>query len=140
MVHALKEFWRVLVPRGVLIDLRPICMDVDLLILSAYGWERAGRVDRGELRLHDNAANLVMRSAVSERLFQRLKRTYFITKHYWNDLEGLRTDSEDCWKEDVTISEDTWQRASSLLETGSGEDRVCVPVKRKIATYQKRMR
>ena len=137
MVHALKEFWRVLVPKGVLIDLRPICMDVDLLILSSQGWKSAGRVDRGELRLHDNAANLAMRSVVKERFFKRVEEAYFITKYYWNDLEELRTDTDGCWKEDVTISENTWQRASMLLESGSGEDRICVPVKEKIVTYQK---
>lgn len=137
MVHALKEFWRVLVPKGVLIDLRPICMDVELLIHTARGWKAVGRVDRGELRLHDNAANLAMRKVVQEGLFRKVKKAYFITNHYWNDLEGLRTDADGCWKEDVTISEETWVRARTQMESGSGEDRVRVPVKRKITTYEK---
>jgi hypothetical protein len=137
MVHALKEFWRVLVPRGVLIDLRPICMDVDLLILSTHGWKSAGRVDRGELRLHDNAANLATRRVVNGGLFHRIKTTYFTTKYFWNELEGLKTDTEGCWKEDASISEDTWRRAGRLLEGGNGEDRICISVKEKIVIYQK---
>ncbi len=137
MVHALKELWRVLAPNGVLIDLRPTCMDVDLLIQTDQGWEAAGRVDRGELRLHDNAANLAMRKVVDEHFFKKIKLTYFNTRHYWNDLEGLRTDASGCWKEDVTIAEETWQRARLLLGNRGGEDRVCIPVKRKISSYLK---
>ncbi len=137
MVHALKQFWRILAPNGTLIDLRPTCMDVDLLIQSKKGWVSAGRVDRGELRLHDNAANRTMRTVIQEGLFKKVHFTYFLTRHYWNDLEGLRTDTEGSWKEDATIAEETWQRARSLLGTGSGEDRICVPVRRKITTYQK---
>ncbi len=137
MVHALEQFWRVLAPNGTLIDLRPICMDVVLLILTVHGWVSAGRVDRGGERLLDNAANLAMRTVVLRHLFTRTSLAYFITRYYWNDLEELRTDSEGKWKEDVTIAEETWRRARNLFGTTSGDDRVCVPVKRKIATYRK---
>ncbi len=137
MVHALKQFWRILAPKGNLIDLRPTCMDVDLLILTGREWRSAGRVDRGELRLHDNAANRALRTVIQEGLFKKIHFTYFLTRHYWNDLEGLRTDTEGSWKEDATIAGETWRHARSLLGTSGGEDRVCVPVRRKITTYQK---
>ena len=94
MVHALKEVWRVLKPGGVLIDLRPISVDVPLFILTTTGWKSAGLPDQSPDRIHDLAANRTIRNVVNDGLFIRLKQEYFDTKYYWKNLKELKSDVE----------------------------------------------
>jgi hypothetical protein len=138
MVHALGEVWRVLKPAGIVIDLRPISVDIPLLILTATGWKSAGPVDNSPDRVHDTAANRAIRTAVHDRLFIRLKQEYFNVNYYWNDLKELRMDAEGRWKGDVIISKEIWQQARLLFKSGSGKKRIRIPFRKKLITYQKK--
>jgi len=137
MVHALQEVWRVLIPRGIIIDLRPICVDVPLYILTSDGWKSAGFVDRGLERVNDIASDRAMRLVIQDRSFKRIMREYFYLNYYWNDLNDLKTDLEGSWKEDVILSKENWERARHLFTTGTGQDRVRIPIRMKITKYQK---
>ena len=138
MVHALKEVWRVLKPGGVLIDLRPISVDVPLFILTTTGWKSAGLPDQSPDRIHDLAANRTIRNVVNNGLFIRLKQEYFTTKYYWKNLKELKSDVENYWKEDVIVSKEIWQQARLLYTSGSGQRRILFPLRRKLIVYQKR--
>jgi hypothetical protein len=138
MVHALKEVWRVLKPGGVLIDLRPISVDVPLFILTTTGWKSAGLPDQSPDRIHDLAANRAIRNVVNDGLFIRLKQEYFATKYYWKNLKELKSDVENYWKEDIIVSKEIWQRARLLYTSGSGQRRILFPLRRKLIVYQKR--
>jgi len=138
MVHALKEVWRVLKPGGVLIDLRPISVDVPLFILTTTGWKSAGLPDQSPDRIHDLAANRTIRNVVNNGLFIRLKQEYFTTKYYWENLKELKSDVENYWKEDVIVSKEIWQQARLLYTSGSGQRRILFPLRRKLIVYQKR--
>jgi uncharacterized protein YeeX (DUF496 family) len=138
MVHALEETCRVLKPDGILIDLRPISVDVPLLILTASGWKSAGIPDQSPDRVHDLAADHALRIVLQDGLFTRVKRKYFDVNNYWNSLKALKEDIEDRWKDDVIVSTEIWQEARILFKNGSGQKRVRFPFRKKISVYQKR--
>jgi hypothetical protein len=137
MVHALKEAWRVLRTGGVLVDLRPISVDVPLLIRTVAGWKSAGIPDQSPDRLHDVAADLALRLVVYDGLFIRVKRKYFEVNNYWNTLKDLKEDVDDRWKDDIILSKEIWQQARHLFKNGSGRRRVRFPFRKKIGVYQK---
>jgi hypothetical protein len=137
MVHALEEFWRVLAPEGVLVDLRPLGMGTPLFIRSTQGWRSAGPLARDELRQHVNAANQAIRKVVRGRLFLRKAFQYFTVYYYWDDLEELHQAMEGSWKGDLVVSVAVWKRAHALFADGSGRQRVRIPVKMKITTFRK---
>jgi hypothetical protein len=64
MVHALNEIWRVLVPGGLLIDLRPVLDRWPIEVSSSGGNHEAGQVtDLPEPLADDEAANQAMTEA-----------------------------------------------------------------------------
>ncbi len=137
MVHALKEAWRVLKQEGILIDLRPIAVDTPLLILTRAGWQPAGMPDQSPDRIHDNASDRAMRSAVADQMFIKLKQSYFNINYYWNDVDECKADIHNRWKEDILVPDETWQMARSLFTQGDGPRRVRFPFRKKITIYQK---
>ena len=137
MVHALQEVWRVLIPHGILIDMRPICVDVPLYILTTNRWKSAGFVDRGQERANDIASDRAIRRVIHDGLIKRIKCEYFNLNYYWTDLNELKIDVEGAWKEDVILSKENWERAQQLFAKGTGQDRVRIPIRMKISKYQK---
>jgi hypothetical protein len=137
MVHALQETWRVLQSSGVIIDLRPISVDVPLLILTDSGWQSAGLPDQSPDRVHDIAADQALRIVIQDELYIKVRRRYFDINYYWNNLKELETDIEDRWKDDIVISKEIWQQAKLLFKNGRGEQRVRFPFRKKITVYQK---
>jgi hypothetical protein len=72
MVHALGEIHRVLVPDGVLIDLRPLCDRWIIEVFSARETRQTGHVTDLPLGLEDDAAsNRAMRNAEAQGWFAR---------------------------------------------------------------------
>ncbi len=138
MVHALKEAWRVLRRGGLLIDLRPLSVDVPLLILTRNGWESAGMPDQSPDRVHERAADQAIRRGLQEGLFVKAKQKYFVVNYYWNELKELKAFAEGPWKGSLIISKDIWQQAKQLLRNGSGARRVRIFFRKKITVYQKK--
>ena len=137
MVHALKEARRVLRAGGTLIDLRPISVDVPILILTASGWESAGRPSQSPDRVHDLVADRSMREVLREGLLAKLKQVYFVTNYYWNDVQELQSDVDESWKEDIIMTKEIWQKVRRLFKRGSGERRILFPLRRKITVYRR---
>ena len=137
-MHALKEIWRVLKSAGIVIDLRPISVDVPLLVLTDTGWKSAGLADQSPDRVHDIAADRAMRLIILDGLFIRVKQKYFDTNNYWDNIKKLKEDMESDWKDDVIISKGIWREARRLFKNGSGKKRIRVPFRKKITVYQKK--
>ena len=137
MVHALNESWRVLTPGGMLVDLRPISMDVPILVLTEGGWLPAGFPDHSPDRVHDLACDQALRQVVREGRFSLRKRRYFDAHNYWNSVEDLRDEINERWKDDILVTEDTWEQARRLFAQGRGENRVQMAFRKKMCAYQK---
>jgi hypothetical protein len=118
-------------------DLRPICVDVPLDILTSDGWKSAGLVDRGPERGDDIASDRAVRRMVQDGLFTRINRKYFHLNYYWKDLDGLKTDVEGPWKEDLILSKQNWNLAWRLFKNGSGPERIRIPIRMKITKYRR---
>jgi hypothetical protein len=137
MVHALKEARRALRTGGTLIDMRPISVDVPILILTSSGWESAGRPSQSPDRVHDLVANRAIRDVVREGLLVKVKQVYFVTNYYWDDIKELQSDVEEYWKEDIIVTKEIWQKARRLFKRGSGQRRILAPMRRKLTAYRK---
>ncbi len=68
MVHALQEAWRVLLPNGIMIDLRPRSDNMPLEILHKDGIDSAGLVDMSPGLADDQAADEAIATLLSRRI------------------------------------------------------------------------
>ena len=137
MVHALYEAWRVLVPQGILFDLRPLSNDMPLEILFSGGCESAGLVDLSPDIEHDIAADQAINIAVSEGIFKELKSEVFDYRYYWNNVEEMKADLDEEWKDDVILPDEVLQRAFFLFNNHPGQSRVRFPLQMKLGKFVK---
>ena len=137
MVHALQEGWRVLVPRGILIDLRPYSVDVPLEVLHKDGNESAGLVDLSPGIALDQAADEALSSVLRTGIFKRLKSEYFDFAYYWNSVEDLLVDWNEKWKEEANLPEVVVERASSLCKEYASHARLRVRIQMKLDEFVK---
>lgn len=137
MVHALHEAWRVLVPQGILIDLRPTCTDVPLEILYKDGGESAGLVDLSPGRTHDQAADEAIDSVIREGIFKELKSEYFVFTNYWKSIEEMMVDWKDRWWEDANLSDEVLLRASLIIKQHHSRARLRLRTPEILVTYVK---
>lgn len=138
MVHALEESWRILKPRGVFIDLRPLSTDPPIEILSDAGCEPAGQVDDSPDKADDRAADDAVERVVKRGLFQRNETTRFNFSFYWNSVGEMQAYAEERWSDSTKLPSAVLERARQLEKMAA--DRVQVRVTREmhLATYAKR--
>jgi hypothetical protein len=137
MVHALHEAWRVLVPRGIMVDLRPYMVDAPLEIVTKGGTETAGLGDASLNRDHDLAADKAFEFGIHEEKFKELKLEYFQEAYYWNSMKSMVADVESRWKEDVILPEDVLRQAFLLYKKHQAHARVRLWVRMKMVLYGK---
>jgi hypothetical protein len=137
MVHALKEAWRVLVPHGVMVDVRPLSVDVPLEIVYKGGSESAGMIDMSpEIHLDiasDNAIETVSRQGI----FRETHKEQFDFAFYWKSVQGMQEDLNENWKDEVIIAEKVWVKAKKIIKQKHPQTRLRMAMKMKLAIYQK---
>lgn len=137
MVHALREAWRVLILRGILIDLRPININGPLEIVTSTASDSAGMVDMS-LDLADNiAADNAIQGILREGIFTELQADYFDFAYYWNTVTEMKADMDDRWKDDIVIMENVLLRAHHLFDHYRGQARVRLRIRKKLIKYEK---
>ncbi len=137
MVHALKEAYRVLVPNGIMIDLRPLCIDVPLEIVYEGGSESAGILDLSPDIDRDITSDVAIVSVIKGGLFLESKVEYFDYAYYWETIKGMEEDLEENWKDEVIVSEEVRQRASVLFDKQCPQTQIRFAVRMKLGTYIK---
>ena len=85
-MHALKEAWRVLMPMGVMLDIRPLSVDTPLELVSGDKRELAGIVDMSPEIEYDIAADDAIDTVVNAGNFTENKIDYFDYVYYWKPL------------------------------------------------------
>ena len=137
MVHALKEAHRILVPKGIMIDVRPLSVDVPLEIIYKGGRESAGILDLSPDIDKDIAADRAIECVILDRIYKESYVEYFDFAYYWKTIKGMEEDLEDYWKDDVVVPEEVLQRARMLFKKQRPQTQMRVGVQMKLGKYRK---
>ena len=137
MVHALQEAWRVLAPNGILIDVRPLCVDVPLEIVTPAGRESAGLVDMSPEIDKDIASDAATQVVVRDGLYNKIKQKYFDFAYYWNTVREFKADMDERWKEDVILSDEVLKQARTMCKKKRDGARVRIRIRMMLATFTK---
>jgi hypothetical protein len=137
MVHALKEIWRVLVPDGYLIDLRPHATNWPLEVVAGSQVMLAGQVDNAPFEPDEKAADKTIGHVVSEGWFAREQRAVFDCASYWSTLEDMLTYYAESGSPPLTIPENVLVKTRQLVTMTDASTKVRIRVRMVIARYRK---
>jgi len=137
MVHALKEAHRVLVPHGIMIDVRPLSTDCPLEVIFKGGSESAGMIDMSPGVEFDRDADRAIEAVVTERTYNEIEVEYFDFTYYWKTVKGMQEDIEEHWKGEVIITDEVWRRARMLFKKRLPGTHIRVIIKMKLGKYLK---
>ncbi len=138
MVHALSEIRRVLVPGGVLIDLRPISDHWRIEVCSARMTKETGSVNDLPLGLaDDNAATQAMSTAESNKWFQRESESFFPIHYVWDTASEMETWIDEEWENFIGLDEETRRATRSAWALSDADSQVRVKMKMLIAREKK---
>ena len=130
MVHALNEIQRVLVPDGILIDLRPVLDHWYVEVASAREIRETGRVQDFSMGLADDAAaNKAMAEAESNGWFKRENEEFFPLYYSWDSASEIEEWIHEEWEDFIGLDEETKKATRSAWALGDGDSRVRVRVK-----------
>ncbi len=137
MVHALHEAWRVLLPLGILVDLRPLCADAPLEIVFTGGIALAGQVDMTVDIAHEIAADQAIEAVLREGFFKKSQLVSFDFAYYWETVADLLADMDEYWKDDVILPAAVIRRAGALFKKYQPQARVRLRVPMKLEKFEK---
>lgn len=138
MVHALEEIRRVLVPDGILIDLRPLADNWRVEVVSLREVKRTGRVEDLPVQTDgDLAANKAMQAVEKRGWFKREQDELFPFFYSWDTPSEMEAFVDDDWSDFVGMEEDTRRATRSAWAVADGDSRVRVRVEIWIARWKK---
>lgn len=138
MVHALSEIRRVLVPNGVLIDLRPILSHWPVAVVSAREIRETGRIQDLPLGLADDeAANRSIAQAERTGWFKREAEELFPYYYSWDSPSEIEEWIIDEWHDFVELNEETKRATRSAWALGDADATVRVAVNMLITRWRK---
>ncbi len=138
MVHALSEVRRVLAPRGLLIDLRPLLDRWPAEVSWDGSAQEAGRAtDLAEPLADDTAANAAMDALITSGEFHRERQESFPIFYYWDTPKEMQQYIEEEWDDVITVEEAVWGNLRTMWASSGAEARVRMRVKMLITRYRK---
>lgn len=138
MVHALEEVRRVLVPDGVLIDLRPLADRWRVEVVSAGGMHETGRVeDLPEQVNGDVAANQSMKEAEVRGWFRREAEELFSYFYSWDTPSEMEEFIEEDWGGFIELGDEAKMRTRSAWALADADSRVRIRVNILITRWRK---
>lgn len=137
MVHALDEIRRVLAPKGVLIDLRPISDRWSVEVFSSREVRDTGSViDTSSAVADDKAADLAIASAEANGWFKREDEAFFPIHYVWDTASDMETWIAEEW-EYYELDEATKHATRSAWALSDADSQVRVKVKMLISKWVK---
>ena len=136
-MHALEQARRVLVPQGILIDLRPYCDEVPLELVFNGGMESIAQLDSSSSKPDDLAADQAFESAAQAGKLKELKSEYFYFAFTWNSVEDMQVDWEEKWWSDVVLPKKVLRRAARLVKKHPGSPRLRIRIRSRLVVYEK---
>jgi hypothetical protein len=138
MVHALEEIRRVLVPDGILIDLRPVGDRWRVEVFSAREIRQTGTMTDLPAGLEDDkAANQAMSEGERRAWFGRERQEFFSIHYLWDTASEMEAWIDEEWEGFVTLEEETRRATRSAWALGDADSRVRVEVKVLITRWKK---
>ncbi|MBE7436196.1 MAG: hypothetical protein HS100_19930 [Anaerolineales bacterium] len=138
MVHALNEIHRILKPRGILIDLRPVEDNWSVEVVSSTGHRVAGKLmDMPVGIADDNAAFKAMKEVEALGWFSKEKGDEFGFFYIWDTPSEMKSYIDEEWEDFEKLDDDLYRKTSSLWASANADARVRVRVKMWIAAWKK---
>ena len=138
MVHALSEIRRVLVPNGILIDLRPILSNWPVEVVSARENRETGRIQGLPLGLADDeAADQSITQAEQDGWFAREAEEFFLYHYSWDSPSEMEEWVAEEWHDFIQLDEESKRATRSAWALGDADSRVRVGVKMLITRWKK---
>lgn len=138
MVDALSEIRRVLVPRGILIDMRPLADRWQVEVVSSRGSRESGRVeDLPEQVSGDVASNKTMQEVESRGWFVRESEDFFPFFYSWDTPSEMEKFVDDDWSDFIRLGEEDRKSTRSAWAVGDADSRVRIRVKILITRWKK---
>jgi hypothetical protein len=134
MVHALSEIRRILVPNGVLIDLRPMLSSWPIEVVSAREIRETGHIQDLPLGLaDDHAANGSIAQAERNGWFTRQTEEFFPFYYSWDSPSEMEEWIADEWEDFIQLDEESKRATRSAWTIGDADSIVRVKVKMRIS-------
>ena len=138
MVHALSEIRQVLIPQGILIDLRPVLSNWPIEVVSAREIRETGRIQDLPLGLaDDNAANRSIAQAEQNGWFRREAEEFFSFYYSWDSPSEMEEWITEEWEDFIQLDEDSKRATRSAWALGDADSAVRVGVKMLITRWKK---
>src|SRR5215208_489978 len=138
MVHALSEIRRVLVPHGILIDLRPVLNHWPVEVKSERETRSTGRIQDLPLGLADDeAANKSIAQAEQNRWFARELQEFFPFYYSWDSPSEMEEWIAEEWQEFIELDEESKRATRSTWALGDADSAVRVGVNMLITRWRK---
>ena len=138
MVHALSEIRRVLIPNGILIDLRPVLDHWQVEVASAREVRETGRMQDFPLGLADDeAANRSMAQSEERGWLRRDQEEFFSYYYSWNTPKKMEEWIEEEWHGFIELDEETKRATRSAWAVGDADTQVRLRVKMLITRWRK---
>jgi hypothetical protein len=138
MVHALEEMHRVLTPRGLLIDLRPLEEHWPVEVSSGSTFIQTGSLNAMEdYAADDEAASGAMREVEARGLFVREQESSFPYYYSWDRPSEMKEFIETEWERVDKLDEGVFRAAQSAWASGGAEARVRVRVRMLITGWRR---
>lgn len=136
-MHALGEIRRVLLPDGILIDLRPVSDHWRIEVFSARETRETGHVTDLPLGLEDdNAANQAMTNAESNGWFKCESEEFFPLHYVWDTASEMEKWIDEEWENFIGLDEEVRRATRSAWALGDADSRVRVRVKMLITRWR----
>lgn len=122
MVHALKEVWRVVIPGGSVLDLRPRATDWPVEILVDDQVMLAGRVDNAPHVPDEQAADSAIAHMVEDGWLALKKQAACDCNLYWDTPDDAHNYLVESPSPPCTISDEVMAAARELMKY-AGQDK-----------------
>ena len=136
-MHALSEIRRVLIPNGILIDLRPVLDHWQIEVVSAREIRETGRMQDFQAGLADDeAAHQSVARAAQNGWFTREQEEFFPFVYAWDTPNEMQEWIEEEWEGFIGLNEETKQATRAAWASADADARVRVKVKMLIAKWK----
>ncbi len=138
MVNALKEAWRVLTPRGVLLDLRPLAQDMSIEIACQDSVAVTGFVDGAPGKPHDDACDVSLASVQGEGWFASEHQRVFDLPVYFDTVDDMQRYLEENFRvRHAALEDDVLEHARRTLARETKGARVRLRHRLLLARYRR---